>query len=136
MFFTNGGAENIGFVRIFTPRLLESEMNERFSRTVEVPLDDGGTETVLVQIVGTDDSLVRVGRGDRSVARAKQTFGHMLDTVRPVAENFVGRFKGMADAPDEIALEFGISLSAEADVVIASTTTEANFSVSLKWKNG
>ncbi|MGW5877243.1 CU044_2847 family protein [Nocardiopsis terrae] len=110
-------------------------MNERFVRTVEVPLDDGGAETVLVQIVGVDESLVRVGRGDRSLARAKRSFGQMLDTVRPVAENFVGRFKDMADAPDEIALEFGISLSAEADVVIASTTTEANFSVSLKWKN-
>ncbi|MEU6119777.1 CU044_2847 family protein [Streptomyces sp. NPDC047117] len=57
----------------------------------------------------------------------------MLDTVRPVAESFVGRFRGPANAPDESTLEFGVSLSAEADVVIASTATAANFSVSLTW---
>ena len=70
------------------------------------------------------------------MVRAKKSFARMLDMVRPVAEKFVGRFKGMEDAPDEISLDFGVSLSAEADVVIASTTTEANFSVSLKWKKG
>ncbi|MCL7382285.1 hypothetical protein M1203_36460 [Streptomyces sp. 35G-GA-8] len=46
-----------------------------------------------------DETLVRVGRGGRSVARAERSFGQMLDTVRPVAESFVGRFRGMANAP-------------------------------------
>ncbi|WP_371100210.1 CU044_2847 family protein [Streptomyces sp. PU_AKi4] len=86
-----------------------------------------------MQIREVDDRLVRVGRGDRSVTRAQRSFGQMLDTVRPVAESFVGRFRGLANAPDEITLEFGVSLSAEADVVIASTATAANFSVSLTW---
>ncbi|MCF4140843.1 hypothetical protein L1856_34425 [Streptomyces sp. Tue 6430] len=40
-----------------------------------------------------------------------------------------GRFRGPADAPDETPPEFGVSLSAEADVVVASTATVANFSV-------
>ncbi|MFG3249988.1 CU044_2847 family protein [Streptomyces sp. NPDC048187] len=108
-------------------------MSERLVRTVEVPLEDGSDEAVLVQIREVDDTLVRVGRGGRSVARAERSLGEMLDTVRPVAENFVGRFRGMVDAPDEITLEFGVSLSAEANVVIASTATAANFSVSLTW---
>lgn len=108
-------------------------MNERPVHTVEVPLGDGSDETVRVQIREVDEALVRVGRGGRTVARAERTLGQMLDTVRPVAESFVGRFSGMAQAPDEITLEFGVSLSAEADVVIASTATAANFSVSLTW---
>ncbi|GAA1467216.1 hypothetical protein GCM10009603_54550 [Nocardiopsis exhalans] len=110
-------------------------MTERFLRTIEVPLGDEGAETVLVQVRTADDSIVPVGRGDRSVARARKTFSQMLGTVRPVAESFVGQVKAMADAPEEVTLEFGISLSAEADLVIASTTTEANFSVSLKWRS-
>ncbi|MBT2439164.1 hypothetical protein J7E93_03305 [Streptomyces sp. ISL-36] len=101
--------------------------------TVEVPLGDGSDESLRVQIREVDESLVRVGRGARSVVRAERSFGQMLDTVRPVAESFVGRFRGLANAPDEITLEFGVSLSAEADVVIASTATAANFSVSLTW---
>ncbi|MEU6486688.1 CU044_2847 family protein [Streptomyces sp. NPDC046887] len=108
-------------------------MSERLVHTVEVPLGDGSEETVRVQIREVDETLVRVGRGGRSVARAERTFGEMLDTVRPVAETFVGRFRGMVNAPDEITLEFGVSLSAEADVVIASTATAANFSVRLTW---
>lgn len=102
-------------------------------RTVEVPLGDGSEEVVRVQIHEVDESLVRVGRGGRAVARAEQTLGQMLDTVRPVADSFVQRFRGLAQAPDEITLEFGVSLSAEAGVVIASTATAANFSVTLTW---
>ncbi|MEV6419210.1 CU044_2847 family protein [Streptomyces sp. NPDC051662] len=108
-------------------------MSERLVHTVEVPLVEGGDETIRVQIREVDETLVRVGRGSRSVARAERSFGQMLDTVRPVAESFVGRLRGMANSPDEITLEFGVSLSAEADVVIASTATAANFSVSLTW---
>ncbi|MFB7372871.1 CU044_2847 family protein [Streptomyces sp. NPDC056222] len=108
-------------------------MSDRPVHTVEVPLGDGSDEFVRVQIREVDDSLVRVGRGGRTIARAERSLGQMLDTVRPVAESFVGRFQGMAQAPDEITLEFGVSLSAEADVVIASTATAANFSVSLTW---
>ncbi|MGW6602605.1 CU044_2847 family protein [Streptomyces sp. NPDC055036] len=108
-------------------------MNDRPIHTVEVPLGDGSDESVRVQIREVDETLVRVGRGGGSIARAERSFGQMLDTVRPVAESFVGRFRGLANAPDEITLEFGVSLSAEADVVIASTATAANFSVSLTW---
>jgi hypothetical protein len=108
-------------------------MSDRSVRTVEVPLGDGSGEVVRVQIREVDESLVRVGRGGRAVARAERSLGEMLDTVRPVADSFVGRFRGLAHAPDQMTLEFGVSLSAEADVVIASTATQANFSVSLTW---
>ncbi|MCK9868698.1 CU044_2847 family protein [Nocardiopsis dassonvillei] len=108
-------------------------MSEQSVRTVEVPLDGNSDECVRVQIREVDEALVRVGRGGRSVARAERSFGQMLDTVRPVADSFVGRFKELAHTPDEITLEFGLSLSVEADVVISSTAAEANFSVSLTW---
>ncbi|MDO0914088.1 CU044_2847 family protein [Streptomyces sp. DT2A-34] len=108
-------------------------MSDRPVHTVEVPLGDGSDETIRVQIREVDSALVRVGRGGSPIARAERSFGQMLDTVRPVAESFVGRFRGLANAPDEITLAFGVSLSAEADVVIASTATSANFSVSLTW---
>ncbi|MDT0327006.1 CU044_2847 family protein [Nocardiopsis lambiniae] len=108
-------------------------MSERLVRTVEVPLSDSSDETIRVQIREVDEALVRVGRGGRSMARAERSFGQMLDTVRPVAESFVERFRELAHAPDEITLEFGVSLSVEAELVVASTATEANFSVSLTW---
>ncbi|MCX5197446.1 CU044_2847 family protein [Streptomyces sp. NBC_00249] len=104
-------------------------------RTVEVPLGDGTDGMLRVQIREVDGSLERVGRGSGSVARASRTFGEMIDGIRPVADSFVGRLSGLVHRPDEITLEFGVSLSAEADVVIASTSTEANFSVTLTWNS-
>lgn len=111
-------------------------MSDRLVHTVEVPVGDGDDEVIRVQVREVDETLVRVGRGARAVVRAERSLGRMLETVRPVADSFVNRFQGLDNPPDEMVLEFGVSLSAEADVVIASTATAANFSVSLTWKRG
>ncbi|MER5972364.1 CU044_2847 family protein [Streptomyces sp. NPDC002055] len=106
---------------------------------VDVPIGEGAgdgedPEVIRVEVRELDEGLVRVGRsGRQTAARATRSFDDMLSTVRPVAMNFVNTFRGAVDAPDEITVQFGISLSAEADVVIASTATAANFSVSLTW---
>ncbi len=103
---------------------------------VELPLDDDGDDTIAVQIREQDEGLIRVGRtGTRLATQASRSLGAMLDTVRPVAERFVESFRSMPDAPDEMTLEFGISLSAEADVVVARSAGEANFSVTLVWND-
>ncbi|ATL31447.1 CU044_2847 family protein [Streptomyces formicae] len=99
---------------------------------VEVPLGDG-EDVVRVQVNEVDESLVRVGRGGRAVARAEQSLGQVLDVVRPVADTFVARCREMAHPPDEATVEFGVSLSADAKVVIAGTSAAANFSVSMTW---
>ncbi|MEU2870150.1 CU044_2847 family protein [Streptomyces olivoreticuli] len=104
---------------------------------VELPLDgaDGRPgETVKVAIEEQpSDGLVQVARPGQVVARATRSLGELLSGVRPVAENFVDTFRGMARGPDEISIEFGLSLSAEADVVISSTSAQANFAVRLTW---
>lgn len=100
--------------------------------TVEVSVGDG-EDVVRVWVDEVDESLVRVGRGGRTVARAEQSLEQMLDVVRPVADTFVGRFRAMAQLPDEATLQFGLSVSADAKLAIASAATEANFSVTLRW---
>ncbi|MDQ0403436.1 CU044_2847 family protein [Streptomyces sp. NPDC000349] len=99
---------------------------------VEVPLGSDG-EVVRVQVNDRGEDVVRVGRGSRAITRAEQSLEQMLDVVRPVADAFVGRCRGMLRSPDEATLEFGMSLSADAKVLIAGSSAEANFSVSLTW---
>ncbi|MFF4528466.1 CU044_2847 family protein [Streptomyces sp. NPDC001407] len=103
---------------------------------VELPVAaaDGLPDVVRVEIVEVGEGLVQVARPGRIVARATRSLGDMLAGIRPVAEHFVEGFRSMAHAPDEIAVEFGVSLSAEADVVISSTAAAANFKVSLTWQ--
>jgi len=103
------------------------------SYLVELPVADGAAP-IRVELREPADGLVRAARPGRVVARASQSLTDMLAAVKPVAEAFVDRFRGLADAPDEIRVDFGVTLSAEADLVIASTATEANFAVSLTWK--
>jgi hypothetical protein len=43
------------------------------------------------------------------------------------------QLRSLASAPDEVQVEFGLSLSAEAGAFIAAASTEANFKVSLTW---
>ncbi|WP_129837801.1 CU044_2847 family protein [Streptomyces sp. RFCAC02] len=101
---------------------------------IEVPVGDDGPQQVLVQVKELDEGLVRVGRtGGRTAARAVQSFDAMLGSIRPVAERFVTHFRSLPQPPDEICVEFGVSLSADAEMVIASASAEANFSVSLTW---
>jgi hypothetical protein len=55
--------------------------------------------------------------------------------VKPAASALVDGLRGMADAPDEVQVTFGIRLSGEMGAVIAKTSAEANFEVVLRWKS-
>lgn len=101
---------------------------------VEVPLGGDGRDVIKVEIRHADEGLVPVARPGQVIARASESLGSMLTAMRSVAETFVDTFQGLANAPDEIAVQFGIALNAEADAIITSTSAEANFSVSLVWK--
>lgn len=102
---------------------------------VELPVGaaDGTVETVAVEIDQVEEGLVNVSRSGEVIARAGRSLGEMVTGIRPVAEHFVQGFRGMAHAPDEIGVEFGLSLSAKADLIISSTAAQANFKVTLKW---
>lgn len=93
------------------------------------------TGIVKVQIDEAADGLVQVARPGQVVARATRPLKEMLAGIRPVAENFVEGFRDMAQRPDEIVVEFGLSVSAEADVVISRTSGQANFQVTLTWSS-
>ncbi|WP_406300819.1 CU044_2847 family protein [Embleya sp. NBC_00888] len=80
-----------------------------------------------------DESLVRVGRGGRTVGRAEETLSQMLSVIRPVANAFVTQCRQMAYPPDEATLQFGMSLSADAKILIAGSSVAANFSVGMTW---
>lgn len=102
---------------------------------VELPVNgaDGPPRSVSVEIEQAADGLVKVSRPGQVVARAAHSLGEMLAGIRPVAESFVDGFADMAVAPEQIGLEFGLSLSAEAKLVVASSSAAANFKVTLTW---
>ncbi len=78
------------------------------------------------------------GRGPRSNDNqpevAKEKFEQVMSKLKPVTETIFNSLKEL-NTPDEINLEMGIKLSAEAGIVLASAGSEATLKVSLKWKN-
>jgi len=96
------------------------------------PLADG--QSVLVEVDDQPGGAVRRGGAvtDR-IVDAGQTFESVLTRMSPVVAAIVDSVRGAAETPDEIEIEFGVRLSAEAGVVIARTSGEASFRLRLRW---
>jgi hypothetical protein len=104
-------------------------------RFVEFPLEDGSTIVVEVNEPEGERGSRRAARGsEEEPEKAPQTFEHALSKIRPATEKVITTLRGLIQKPDEVEMEFGFSLSAEAGVVIASASTEANYRVTLRWK--
>ena len=101
---------------------------------LEVAAEGDSTRTVEVEVEQVSDGLVDVSRPGQAIARATRSLGEMLGGIRPVAESFLDTFAGMTDIPDEIGLEFGLTFSADANLVVATTAAQANFKVTLTWR--
>ncbi|MDP1624703.1 MAG: CU044_2847 family protein [bacterium] len=101
---------------------------------IEYPLEDGGSVIVEIDNDNQLSGSVQASRGTESiVTKAKQTFDNALERIKPAANVIIKKLRGLTDAPDEIEVEFGIKLGAEAGAVIATTSMEANYKVVLKW---
>jgi hypothetical protein len=96
---------------------------------VEFPLDGGGSVQVEVAPTG---AVAPAGHA-KLVTVAQRTLQEALEPIRPVAVGVLRQMKDLAESPDKISMEFGVKLSAEAGLVVARGTTEANFVVKLEW---
>jgi Trypsin-co-occurring domain 1 len=101
----------------------------------QFPLNGGGV--LVVEVDPADTSIRRVMRGgtpEAAIATANATFESALQTVRCAAEGILHQLRSLAEPPDEVAVEFGVKMSAETGAIIAKASTEANFKINLTWK--
>ena len=100
---------------------------------VEFPLASGGS--VLVQVPEHPAGPVTRGlKGADVTERAQQTFEEAVSRVRPAVEGVITQLRSLTEAPDEVHVEFGLDLHAEAGAFIAAVSTTANFTVALTWR--
>ncbi|WP_217242699.1 CU044_2847 family protein [Streptomyces sp. AC555_RSS877] len=105
-------------------------------RLVEFPAEDGGT--VLVEVSGQSVGTVTRGIYGPSISeRAQQTFEDAVHHVQPAMRAIVSHIQSAAQSPDEIQVEFGLNMHAQAGAFIAAAGATANFTVTLTWhRNG
>jgi Trypsin-co-occurring domain 1 len=100
---------------------------------IQFELEDGSS--VLIETEGIPARPVtRGGRATEMISKADETFEHALGRIVPTSAAMIQRFRGMATQPDEIEIEFGVKISAEAGAIIAKTSGEANFRIAVRWK--
>jgi hypothetical protein len=106
------------------------------ARIVEFPLEDGGS--VLVRV--PDDSFTfgeaTRGLGDSlgALTRAHETLEDAVSRVLPAAQALLRRLRSALEAPDEIRVEFGVELTAQAGAILAAAGSSASFHVSVTWR--
>lgn len=100
---------------------------------VEFPLEDG--TTILVEVDDPETgSVIRSGRVGDAVTKSQKTFEEAMDKVKPAASAIIAKIRSLHDTPDEVEVEFGLKMSADAGAFVASAGIEANYKVTLKWK--
>ena len=93
----------------------------------------GNGESVLVEAATElGEGLEPIGRSD-GIGRTVETFQEAAEQLSSLASVIADRLHGLANAPEEISVEFGIKVAADASVVVARTSGEANFKVTLQW---
>ena len=96
-------------------------------RLIEFPLNEGGSILVEVDEAEPKGGMERAARPGEVAVRASQAFEDALEKIRPAAQTIIVKLRGLSDPPDEVAVEFGIKLSAEAGAFVASAGAEANY---------
>lgn len=102
-------------------------------RLIEFPLEDGGT--ILVEVEAPEEAgMVKAGLGEGMPEQARQSFEAALEKIRPAAQAIIAKLRALHAPPDEIEVEFGLKMSAEAGAFVAAASAEANYKVTLTWK--
>ena len=79
--------------------------------------------------------VVRVAaRGPDGFITATATFDAVMGQVRHVSDAAIRALRESATKADEIEIEFGIALNAQAGAVMVKTGVDAHLKVRLSWK--
>jgi hypothetical protein len=98
---------------------------------VDFPLEQN--ETIRVEVSDTDPRATR-GGAQAVVESATLAFEQALGKLKPMCAAILRQIRDAVEQPEEIAVEFGVTLSAEAGVILTSTAGEANLKINVKWK--
>ncbi|MEV6848572.1 CU044_2847 family protein [Actinoplanes sp. NPDC051411] len=101
------------------------------SAYVVLPID--GTDTIKVEI--SPEGLVRASAGD-VIGRATERLDDAVARVVRMGQQVIQRARDVPDPPDSIDVELGLKLTAKTGFVIAESSGEATFKVTLKWASG
>ncbi|WP_158694603.1 CU044_2847 family protein [Streptomyces canus] len=99
---------------------------------VEFPAEGGNT--ILVEVSDQSTGVVTRGiSGSNISVRAQRSFEDAIYRMQPAIRAVFSHIQSATQSPNEIQIEFGLNLHAEAGAFIAAASATANFTVTLTW---
>jgi len=95
---------------------------------IELPID--GDDTIRVEI--SNQGLVRAGATE-VIGRAGEKLDQAIDQVVKMGQDAIKKAREAAEPPSAVEVELGLKLTAKTGFVIAESSGEAHFKVTLKW---
>jgi hypothetical protein len=95
---------------------------------IELPID--GDDTIRVEI--SNQGLVRAGATE-VIGRAGEKLDQAIDQVVKMGQDAIKKAREAAEPPGAVEIELGLKLTAKTGFVIAESSGEAHFKVTLKW---
>lgn len=110
----------------------KSARGRKVAEMVEYPLEDGGVLLVQSALVDADQGdLGLASPAEGKTKKARETLESALDQVAPALKSVASKLRELC--PDALTVEFGLTLTAEAGVIVAKGSTEVHFKVALAW---
>lgn len=100
---------------------------------IRFDLDPSGS--VLFEAADDEPGIDRASRVGDLVESSSTSLAAALGEIRHAASVALRQFQTMAEQPDEVQIEFGVKLTAQAGAVIAKTGLEGHLKVQLTWRN-
>jgi hypothetical protein len=99
---------------------------------ISFPLD--GDDAVLVEVNLDRPEIGPASRASDLVTSAAVSFDGALAHIRKAASIALANFRDAELRPDEVQIEFGVALNAQAGAVIARTGVDGHLKVQLIWR--
>ncbi|MBB4705241.1 CU044_2847 family protein [Sphaerisporangium siamense] len=99
------------------------------SELMRMPLSGGGH--VIVELPEDTPGVRRASRPGERIEAAVTSLQSALQPIREAAEAALDTFR--AAGPDEVEIELGVKLNAEAGALIAKSSAEGHLTVKLVW---
>ena len=103
---------------------------------IETKTDEGSSIRIEVE----DTTKPATGFAHRSAStnvsgdNAQEAYQQVLQTIRGCADGIIGTIQDLQAQPDSAAVDFAIKVDAEAGAMVAKSREDAQFRVSLSWK--
>jgi hypothetical protein len=97
---------------------------------VELPVDDN--QTIKVEVTSQAQGVVQAGTGEK-LAEAAERLDEAVGRVVKLGRQVIEKARAAGEPPTRIEVELGLKLTVKTGFVIAESSGEGHFRVTLEW---